>query len=50
MFVFVFVPVCVPVSVCVCVCRYHANNEYALLSDFKKGYKVLCRLIELFNQ
>eukprot|EP00197_Chlamydomonas_leiostraca_P004747 CAMPEP_0202867528 /NCGR_PEP_ID=MMETSP1391-20130828/9483_1 /ASSEMBLY_ACC=CAM_ASM_000867 /TAXON_ID=1034604 /ORGANISM="Chlamydomonas leiostraca, Strain SAG 11-49" /LENGTH=429 /DNA_ID=CAMNT_0049547581 /DNA_START=14 /DNA_END=1303 /DNA_ORIENTATION=- len=28
---------------------YHANNEYALLSDYKQGYRVLCRLVERFN-
>lgn len=28
---------------------YHANNEYCLLSDFKKGYSVLVRLLERFN-
>lgn len=28
---------------------YHANNEYCLLSDFAKGFRVLCRLIDRFN-
>ena len=28
---------------------YHANNEYALLSDFAKGFQVLVRLLNVFN-
>ena len=28
---------------------YHALNEYALLSDFKKGFQVLAGLVEHFN-
>lgn len=27
---------------------YHANNEYAFLSDFRKGFKVLAILISKF--
>jgi acetylornithine deacetylase len=28
---------------------YHSNNEYGLLSDFKKGYKVLAVLTDKYN-
>jgi acetylornithine deacetylase len=28
---------------------YHANNEYALLSDFAKGFQVLLKLIQHFD-
>lgn len=28
---------------------YHANNEYAYLSDFKRGFRVLAVLIEKYN-
>ncbi|GAX82993.1 hypothetical protein CEUSTIGMA_g10420.t1 [Chlamydomonas eustigma] len=28
---------------------YHANNEYCLLSDFKKGFNVLVKLVQVFN-
>lgn len=29
---------------------YHANNEYALLSDFVKGFQVLTKLVQHFEQ
>lgn len=29
---------------------YHANNEYALLSDYQKGFKVLLNLVERLNK
>ena len=28
---------------------YHADNEYALLSDMHVGYKVFCRLVAALN-
>lgn len=28
---------------------YHANNEYALLSDFKKGFQILVTLLDEYN-
>ncbi|MEW5309948.1 MAG: hypothetical protein WDW38_001788 [Sanguina aurantia] len=28
---------------------YHANNEYALLSDLKKGFQVMCKLVAFFG-
>lgn len=28
---------------------YHANNEYAYLSDFKKGFKILATLIQKYD-
>jgi len=28
---------------------YHANDEYALLSDFEKGFKVLAHVLSKFD-
>ena len=28
---------------------YHAKNEYALLSDYKQGFKILFKIIELLD-
>ena len=28
---------------------YHADNEYALLSDMKSGFQVLCRIVGALN-
>ena len=28
---------------------YHANNEYCLLSDMEKGFKVMATLIDKLN-
>jgi acetylornithine deacetylase len=28
---------------------YHANNEYALLSDFKKGFQILVTLLDEYH-
>jgi acetylornithine deacetylase/succinyl-diaminopimelate desuccinylase-like protein len=33
----------------VCVDAYHADNEFARLSDFEQGFQVLVRVIELVN-